>query len=880
MILMNIARDVRLGSKGLLTWRSYRATSHRTHYLTRLDHVKSLIRRSPQYFPAAALYVAKGGSKDPELLTRALFRDQAHRAAISLKRRDDSIRSCFRDGAVVPERLHLLKKIADGEDLQIFIESTLLAELTPEEIQRQRYRLPGSDSVFGPRYGPAFKLYSTLIPSEHRWLLDVIVKELTSAAFFHSSSVRKYLKEISNFCKMNGDYLAGWHFLVNMDLFGGYVRAPPPETFLHDIESWVGPWPVVEPGTQVEGWRRFFSQTCSRIFSRVSVLGGKHQSYYEFVVGRVWARSGSSDVDVPVFVDVEGEDFPVRQTKTVLALVLSDAQLWEIATRSSVQQSTRALVKRELGKARAVAITDFSTYLKMAYAASIIEPLMGPLSLSTLFFSPSDSAGYWARLARQSHTDYIKFPIDQSDFDHNISFFMLDVVFEQMLKLQLGPDYKWCLSQCRYTLTRNPGVMKVGRFSVQIRRGVLSGWRFTAFFDTVINISQFGAALGVLKSRSQDVTASVVDATFQGDDARLLLDSEEAAVLLAKVYQEAGFGVNPSKTWVSRDRDEFLRRVAVAGRIFGYPARSLPSAFWRNPIKPPPADVVDSVRRAANGAATLIARGCDLRGTKAFLLDEVKHLADRQWSETDLRSLIATPPYLGGIGLPFLVDGVRPFCAPAKPPLDPWRRVKPRGMAYFDGVLARLAPLIPDGSGLPATFIRQNVQPFDPFLFRRSGGRGRFLPLTIPRYCKDNIPVMVRSLRQAHGPIRATFDCTLPVWAIDLAVRSVSGQGARMVIERWMDLSSRVLSPWIYSRHGKRTWIDWATGSLDLPIKRWLGYDPAYISTAFTREKKRVIAGALYARQPYRGVWRSIVEKSFYLAQPHPSSYMDFVIGD
>ena len=110
------------------------------------------------------------------------------------------------------------------------------------------------------------------------------------------------------------------------------------------------------------------------------------------------------------------------------------------------------------------------------------------------------------------------------------------------------------------------------------QKGLLSGWRLTALYGTLLNAAE---TLEALDRESQGERWTAV---FQGDDVRLVTSYVDTAVRVAGRMNALGDDINLSKSFLSNTRDEFLRKVWRHNVVSGYPARAINSLLWRNPI--------------------------------------------------------------------------------------------------------------------------------------------------------------------------------------------------------------------------------------------------------------------------------------------------------
>jgi hypothetical protein len=125
----------------------------------------------------------------------------------------------------------------------------------------------------------------------------------------------------------------------------------------------------------------------------------------------------------------------------------------------------------------------------------------------------------------------------------------------------------------------------VGNERIEITNGVLSGWRWTAMLDTIINLAELDLAKQWVESNST-IKIELLDFNAQGDDDWLKIRTYKMAIALWLAYESFGLFVNPGKFFLDKERDEYLRRVMDKGIVTGYPARSVASILFRDPTSP------------------------------------------------------------------------------------------------------------------------------------------------------------------------------------------------------------------------------------------------------------------------------------------------------
>jgi hypothetical protein len=179
----------------------------------------------------------------------------------------------------------------------------------------------------------------------------------------------------------------------------------------------------------------------------------------------------------------------------------------------------------------------------------------------------------------------VRMPLDQSEFDKNVTLrqvkILLHLIKRILVNYKLGEEVEEIMDLIIYALDGGH-VYGVGD-KIEITNGILSGWRWTAMLDTMVNIVELKMGLRYCREHGQKV--DLRDSNSQGDDVWMKLGSYDDAFALWYSYKSFGLDVNPKKFFVDTKRDEYLRRVLDQNVITGYPARSVASICFRNPIQ-------------------------------------------------------------------------------------------------------------------------------------------------------------------------------------------------------------------------------------------------------------------------------------------------------
>jgi hypothetical protein len=189
------------------------------------------------------------------------------------------------------------------------------------------------------------------------------------------------------------------------------------------------------------------------------------------------------------------------------------------------------------------------------------------------------------------------------------------------------------------------GVVMVGKHILKYLNGVLSGWRWTALIDTLVNSGELNAVSDYVKEQL-DIEPKVGLDVEQGDDIRLLTINYSAAVMIWYAYTKAKFNVNPSKFFISDKVDEFLRQVTDGYSIHGYPARACTALVWRNPVSRELLNGEERIREACGSWNQFFNRQ-KFRSDKIMVRDLA---GANKISQDQVQSLLDSPACVGGLG--------------------------------------------------------------------------------------------------------------------------------------------------------------------------------------------------------------------------------------
>lgn len=519
--------------------------------------------------------------------------------------------------------------------------------ITDEERGRMRFfrQIEGQGDIprFGPRFGPAIHLYRQLIPAEVRSELDGVLSQLPISG---EDQLRENLKSLGSWYKALGnDSSKNWRYFVNLETLGGYHHGND-QGWSEEIRDWVG---GTSPVTTDPVWREDFV-TGVRQFVALEFSGSSRRrdlTFKEFLADpELWATSGATHLRKKVQLTRRGRVRTVPYSKWVTALASSVEDLYKYASRAEFQFN-KAIKKRETGKVRAVVGGDDALYLKMAYFSHRFEGLATG-SLTSLFMTPLQLSEYWRGDVERVARGEVFCPVDQSQFDHVPDKEMIAAAIESLRTLCVkSREDERLFEAIKYAVSG--GVVQVrgdgpsSTEEIRYEKGIVSGWRWTALLDTMINYGEWFACNEVVKRRGFRSSDRPV---VQGDDDTLTVPNVASGVALLASYADAGLKVNPSKNFIASDRNEYLRNVVSGVEVRGYPARSVNSLCWRNPINSDPPKGPWRAQEIVSQWLTLQARsGVDVWD---WMLDDLVGATGE--SREILTLWLHTPASVGGLG--------------------------------------------------------------------------------------------------------------------------------------------------------------------------------------------------------------------------------------
>jgi hypothetical protein len=487
---------------------------------------------------------------------------------------------------IYPDRFDNVKlpKIKKRVQLKKVTWAEIYEKLPDWSKNRVRFHMNGSTMIeveSDPARTICYGIYrEALIASGNQ---DLIEKYELDQVVQNYDDVRK----LSEFMKKKGTQAdKRWRYLVDLHRLNDYIKPPPASEFVEDIKDWVQRRPKHTWNGDEEEWYRRYELAVNKVLFRSGKRPGKLMSVDDFIQnGDVWCTSGSGfepDAGKLEILDRDrNEKEYVKKNKWSVRWGLSNYKVKKLLFKKR-RQICKAVPKAEPAKVRAVISSDLSLYLKMTYISTFLDQILAGRTDSTLWMSDADRMKLWEDMA---YDGTWRMPLDQSEFDKNVTKRQVLIKVRCIKKLleAYGATEQMLEIMDLILYALDGGYVIVDGQRIDIENGILSGWRWTALLDTIANLAEVEMAKDWVTENSV-IDHGIIEVNAQGDDDKFKIRTRRGAVAIWLAYESFGLGVNPGKFFLDKDRDEYLRRVMDGDKITGYPARSISSIMFRNPI--------------------------------------------------------------------------------------------------------------------------------------------------------------------------------------------------------------------------------------------------------------------------------------------------------
>lgn len=714
--------------------------------------------------------------------------------------------------------------------------------------------------ALGPRIGMGFSLYYILCKDEVRDKLRTISERCRLLDFQSAGAWHDAVKAIGTAAK-KGNLLFGdeWDALVNLETIGGFVKQVDPALLVDDIKAWVSEKKehqtlvMGEDGHWVWSEEQFIADYKNGVKKFLSLAPNaesanrKAQTVKQWASDPgSWATAGASSTRVTLEYEPDGKTLKkkVGKTKWQAAAATAPSVIEDTIlrpARSRLFQRIKAVLKLQNDKPRLVAGADDESYVRQAYVSHWIEAALRNHPESTLFFDLEQHVELKVDMAVGSVEGVTtKAPLDFSAFDHQINQPMLaaNAEAEAEYVAENATTEHGIRDQLIDTINIELQALLDERSSVSIRladgsiisiaikNGVLSGWQWTARWDTEANYGIIEAAIALCLRVGLKV--NIISRNHQGDDVRLILADWESVCALVWALRVLGFDVNDNKVFTSDSLDEYLRQIGLGGVARGYPARAISALLWRNPLTKDPPKGLFRIGEQVNSWSTAFSRDAFDRG-RVF-----KHMLDDICNSNNITRhqawrVLNTPATVGGIGLfEEEVDwlGVEPGR------VESTARLVPMGLRGLNSVVSEWAKVgVPFTTEQVAEGIQGNVKMED--------GSVEVLAGALKPIQKSLYPTLMwpsQLWKNSLFPTVAKKSDALPETLSDVALgRAINEKRWDWIRDVYLDATVR--SSWDKLLTHSTRWVQiaWLKGELPFSVPVVFGHDPKLVSLIHTR---------------------------------------------
>lgn len=401
----------------------------------------------------------------------------------------------------------------------------------------------------------------------------------------------KELKELSTFALKNGPAIGNhWSLLVGLDMLHGWEMEMAQEDMSERIEAWVNnSFKPTLNGSAADYLTQF------RLAVRETLNWKDGQQEQRITIEQFAANIPLTSTTGSAFdpngtrlrVTVDDEEVKVSNNKFSKSAALSVANKVGRLTKHSPQKAKVSVKIESKGKVRLIISADYNSTIRMRFIDTWLTKWMASNPNSTLWQNKKQTLKMWTNFAQQGDWNL---PLDQSAFDHHVSKDMVMIMLDEIKLLitercnnnsELLTVMEVLIDsfndlQIYYTDPNN------NKKAWQWRSGVLSGWQWTAFFDTLANVAEAKIALKTVSVKANS-DIKPIQFNAQGDDQLNKFKHLTDGLLYWFELMNSNFVIHPSKNFFSKIHNEYLRKYSEEDGINGYPARLINRMCWQYP---------------------------------------------------------------------------------------------------------------------------------------------------------------------------------------------------------------------------------------------------------------------------------------------------------
>jgi hypothetical protein len=501
---------------------------------------------------------------------------------------------------------------------------------------RRFWKMNKNYRKFGRKWCYLFSAYTNMLPLCQRSFFTRNILNVNSDCC--ESCWISRLKDISNVCLQGVlyDFRLEYKIFLDLKVLGGYDTAcnresPPPYREVFGITS---------DQSLTDRLKFWIDDTVNKISTKQ--VG---YSFDEFVSFRdAWATTGAAVGGKAKKVEFSTSKRDVKSlrvnTKWFSSCHLKDSEISDRCTDPDKRVIVKPFVKSDEAAAlRTVQGYDMYSLIRVSYLEEAVLDFNGGGEWTSIGLDGSKKVKMSNKILMRD--GFFRLCTDQSSFDQS----------------QAKSWIVYCMQQlvARLSKSNNPDLARIGAIELQSlnnvdifegnssfewKHGILSGYRWTALLDSILN----RAATRVVLER---LNVKVLFEMYQGDDAIVKLNREVDLQAVSEEYSSLGLSVNPSKSWGHTLNCEYLHEIYWKGTtVYGFPARAAKSLIWDKPKVGKPSFGELKVRELLSTCLMCVRRGLDAYNVTLKIMRSLI----RGLSLTKFKAWWSTPTIFGGFG--------------------------------------------------------------------------------------------------------------------------------------------------------------------------------------------------------------------------------------
>lgn len=417
--------------------------------------------------------------------------------------------------------------------------------------------------------------------------------------------------------------------LVDLHLLKGHVDTLSDADFHNEIKKWVSSKKQIFSGKY---------QDLFMIKSRKYIIQSLDTNFDDLKL--MWYKNLMSDGAVKV------EGMP-HISKTFFFSTKTIEQEWDnfmhILNETEEPMISYPSQKNEIGKTRAIANTNILSHyiMTLIYTVFLLNCQQAKDPELYALLSTDAQTKLFNDLSQKISEGYVSNSIDQTHFDWNVRMYQILSVSENILKTSS------CVSNIisRILDRISHGIVKTKIGTIKHEDGLLSGWKTTSLFGSIINKLQ-ATVIETVAQEIEPLFQIAVLKAYMGDDVIHMYMYRRDAMLINRLYKESKLEVSYSKTIISNAKAEFLRTQIYPNNVkYGYPGRAVTSLFI---AKPWSNNRTFSLAAWCTNSAVYYRR-TQSRVSKMIVISVIRNITKCTYSQAV--DLATTPSLMGGLNM-------------------------------------------------------------------------------------------------------------------------------------------------------------------------------------------------------------------------------------